>query len=94
MVTSSTIIGDTLVFIDNLGYLFSHIESIDIGLLPQTDIQGLSPDIFNLGNFIFGSMLNLTTFLLAHIEMTIWCRIQFSVNHDVINHIHNFSAPP
>jgi len=61
-----------VIFFDNLGCLLAHIDYIDIDLLPGIDTQFLSLDAFNLGAFIFGSMLNLTMTPPTHSEMMIW----------------------
>jgi len=83
-----------MVFLDNLNYLFNRINNIDISLLSRTNIQCMLPDAFDLGAFIFSSMLDLTTPPHAHSKMTIWRRILFSINHDINNHTRNFFASP
>jgi hypothetical protein len=48
----------TVVFIDNLGCLLARIDNVNISLLPGSDVQPLSPGVFDLG--VFDSMLDLT----------------------------------
>jgi hypothetical protein len=84
----------TMVFLDNLSRLLACVDSVNIGLLPDSDIHRLSLGVFDLGAFIFGSMLDLTTSLAMRSATTIWRRLQVYNAPDVNNHIHHFAAPP
>jgi hypothetical protein len=83
-----------VVFLDNLGYLLARIDIVDIGLLLGTDVHHLSPDTFDLGAFVFGSIIDLTTSPPTHLATTIWQRIQASIGPDINKHIRSFIAPP
>jgi hypothetical protein len=62
----------TVVFFNNLGRLLARINSINIDLLSDSNIHNLSLGAFDLGIFIFGSMLDLTTSLATRSAMMIW----------------------
>jgi hypothetical protein len=81
-----------MVFLDNLGRLLAYVDSVNIGLLPDSDIHHLSLGAFDLGAFIFGSMLDLTTSPATRSATTIWRQLQ--VYNAPNNHIHHFIAPP
>jgi hypothetical protein len=83
-----------MVFFDNLGRLLACVDSVNIGLLPDFDIHRLSPGTFDLGAFIFDSMLDLTTSPATRSATMIWRRLQVYNALDVNNHIHHFIAPP
>jgi hypothetical protein len=61
-----------VVFFNNLGHLLTRVDSVNIGLLPDSDIHRLSPGAFDLGAFVFGSMLDLMTSPAMRSAMTIW----------------------
>jgi hypothetical protein len=84
----------TVVFFDNLGRLLARVDNVNIGLLPDSDIHHLSPGVFDLGAFVFGSMLDLATLLATRSATTIWRRLQVYNAPDVNNLIHRFVAPP
>jgi hypothetical protein len=50
-----------VVFFDNLGCLLARVNSVNIGLLPNSDIHHLSLGAFDLGAFVFDSMFDLMT---------------------------------
>jgi hypothetical protein len=87
------ILATTVVFFDNLGRLLARANRVNIGLLPNSDIHHLSPGAFDLGAFIFVSMLDLMTLPTTRSAMTIWHRLQVYNAPDVKNHIHRFVAP-
>lgn len=84
----------TMIILDNGGNLTSRINNIDIGLHPETEVQRISPNAFDLGAFLVGSMIDLTMTPPIHLQTTIWRRIQFSINPDIANRIHNCHTPP
>jgi hypothetical protein len=84
----------TFVFPNNFGRLIARIDSVNISLLSGSDIHSLSLDTFDLGAFIFGSMLDLTTSLSTHSATTIWRHVQVSISLDINYHIRGFVAPP
>jgi hypothetical protein len=82
----------TVVFIDNLSRLLARIDNVNVGLLPGSDVQPLSPGIFDLG--VFDSMLDLTTSPPTHSSSAIWRQVPASISFDVNNHICGFFVPP
>jgi hypothetical protein len=62
----------TVVFFNNLGRLLVRIDSVNIGLLSDSNIHHLSLGAFDLGAFVFGSMLDLTTSLAMRSATMIW----------------------
>jgi hypothetical protein len=81
-----------VVFIDNLSCLLARIDNVNIGLLPDSDVQRLSPGVFDLG--MFGSMLDLMTSPPTHSAWVIWCQVPASISFNVNNHISGFFVPP
>jgi hypothetical protein len=79
-------------FIDNLGRLLACVDNVNIGLVPGSIDQRLSPGIFDLG--VFGSMLDLTASPPTRSAMAIWRQVPGSLNFDISNHIRDFFAPP
>ena len=51
----------TVVFLDNLSRQLVRIGNVHIALRPDSNIHRLSPGEFDLGHFMFGTMLDLTT---------------------------------
>jgi hypothetical protein len=84
----------TVVFIDNLSRQLVRIDNVNITLRPGFDAHRLSPGEFDLGHFMFGSMLDLTTSPSTRYDITIWRRVPAYLVPDADNRIHDLVAPP
>jgi len=83
-----------VVFLDNLSRLLVHVDSVHIALRPDSTAHRLSPGEFDLGSFMFGTMLDLTTSPSTCSSATVWHRIPAYLAPDIDNRIHDFVAPP
>jgi hypothetical protein len=81
-----------VVFIDNLGHILARIDNVNISLLHVSDVQRLSPGVFDLG--VFGSMLDLMASPPTHSASMIWHQVPASISFDINNNIRGFFAPP
>jgi hypothetical protein len=68
-----------VVFLDNLSHQLVRVDSVHIALRPDSTAHRLSPSEFDLGSFMFGTLLTLTT-------------SPSTCSSD--NRIHDFVAPP
>ena len=57
----STIPSTMVVFIENLSRQLIRVDNVHIALRPNSNVHHLSPREFDLGHFMFGTMLDLTT---------------------------------
>jgi hypothetical protein len=78
--------------IDILGRLLARIDNVNISVLTGSNVQRLSPGVFDLG--AFGSMLDLTASPPTCSASAIWRQVPTSISFDVNNHIRCFFAPP
>jgi hypothetical protein len=70
------------------------VDSVYITLRPDSSMQRLSPGEFDLGNFMFGTMLDLTTTPSTRSSATVWHQVPAYITPSTDNHIHDFIAPP
>ena len=84
----------TVVFLDNLSRQLVCVDSVHIALRHDSTVHRLSPSEFDLGSFMFSTMLNLTTSPTTRSSAAVWHRIPAYLAPDVDNHIHDFIAPP
>jgi hypothetical protein len=83
-----------MVIFNNLSRLLARIHNVNIGLLSDSNIHRLLPATFDMGAFVFGSMLDLMTSLVTCSAMMICRRVQVSISPDINNHICGLIAPP
>jgi hypothetical protein len=83
-----------VVFLDNLSRQLVRVDNVHIALQPDSTAHRLSPGEFDLGSFMFGTMLDLTTSPSAHSSATVWRRIPAYLAPDADNRIYDFVAPP
>lgn len=91
---ASKVSSTTTIFIDNLGHQLIHIDNVYIALGPDSGLHRLSPNEFDMGHFMFGTMLDLTTTPSTRSSTTIWRRVPAYVIPNIINRIHDFIALP
>ena len=78
----------TVVFLDKLSHQLVYVDKVHITLWPDSNIHRLSPGEFDLGHFMFGTMLDLTMAPSTCSITMIWRYV------DADNHIHDFVIPP
>jgi hypothetical protein len=83
-----------VVFLDNLGREFLHVDNVYIAAKPNTELHRLSPSEFDVGHFMFDTMLDLTTSPPSCSNTTIWCRVPAYIIPNGDNRLHDFIAPP
>ena len=84
-----------MVFIDNLSHQLIRVDNVHIALHPDSNLHHLSPREFDLGHFMLGTMLDLTTTTPSTRSITtIWCHVPTYLTPDADNRIHDFVAPP
>ena len=69
------ITSETIVFLDNLSHQLIRVDSVHIALRPDSTEHRLLPGEFDLGYFMFGTMLDLTMSPSTRANTTVWCRI-------------------
>jgi hypothetical protein len=84
----------TTVFIDKLGRQFIRVDNVYIALRPDSDLHRPSPYEFDLGHFMFGTMLDLTMTPPTRSSAMIWCRIPTYITPVNDNRVNDFIAPP
>lgn len=84
----------TLVFIDNLNHQLVRVDDIHITLCLDSNLHRLSPGEFDLGHFMFGTMLDLTMTPSTRSSTTIWHRLPTYITLDADNRIHDFATLP
>jgi hypothetical protein len=70
-----TVLSTTVIFMDGLGHQLFRIDHIYIGLRPNSNLPQLSPDELKRGDFMFGTMLDLTITSPTCSTSTIWCQV-------------------
>jgi hypothetical protein len=83
-----------VVFLDNLSRLLVCVDNVHITLRPDSTAHRLSPGEFDLGSFMFGTMLDLTTSPSTHLSTTVWRCVPAYLALDIDNCMHDFVAPP
>jgi hypothetical protein len=62
----------TVIFVDNLSHQLTRIDNVYIALRPDSDLHRLSPGEFDMGHFMFGTMLDLMTTPSTRSNAIIW----------------------
>jgi hypothetical protein len=52
-----TVSSTMVIFINNLGHQLIHADNVYIALRPDSNLHQLWPNEFDMGNFMFGTML-------------------------------------
>lgn len=78
----------TVFFIDNLGRQLLRVDNVCIALRLDSNLHRLSPDEFDMGNFMFGTMLYLMMTPSTRYSATIWRRVPTYIVPNIANRIH------
>jgi hypothetical protein len=77
-----------VIFINNLGRQLIHVDNIYITLRPDSNLHRLLPDEFDMGNFMFSTMLDLTMTPSTRSNAMIWRRVPAYIIPNITNRIH------